>query len=403
MVTSSKDVARGSHFGQETALKSTKCRLIDALLDAWCNSSADDVSVRLVTHRAGAAQSSINFHFGNLERLFVEATQAALAEARLWMEERLAQARAFAAEPLPPTLQASVIASVMADWTTGQRRLSLASRYAPHADWEAAWRDFWTRLAPLLGLGAHADALACFARGEAARHLLVWNPSLDRPLLEETALALVLWLRERRFAPDPVRALHQRLALRGYASPEKRDDGLADTIAEAAAELLARQGHRGVTFRAVAAHAEVTLGKVIHICGTKSELLRTALHVLYEREALGGDRNGFVSRSVPRDVLLDDILDAVLAGSNPVLRAYDEIERAIYKGAEYAALRGVVRSMDDPSGAWALRQLLGGQHPPAALVAAFSAIVRGIGFRIAAMGPAIDHRDRAQAALQSMM
>jgi AcrR family transcriptional regulator len=403
MAPGSKVVANASKVGRKSATNSTKCRLIYALLDAWCNSQAEDVSVRLVARGAAAAQSSINFHFGSMEQLYLAATQAALDEARAWMEQRLEQFGTLAAELLPAALQASVIASVITDWTTGQRRLALASRYAPHADWEVAWREFWGRIASLLGLGEHADALACFASGETARHLLVWKPALDRALLEETAFALVLWLRERRFAADPVRPVHQRLALTGYASPKKRNDALAGKIGEAAAELLAQQGHDGVTFRAVAAHAGVTLGKVIHICGTKSELLRTALHYLYEREALGGDRDGFVGRSVPRDVLLDHLLDAVLTQSHPVLRAYDEIELAIYNGAEYAALRGVVRSMDDPSGAWALRQLLDGKHPPAALVAAFSAIVRGIGYQIARVAPGICHRDIAKAALQSMM
>jgi hypothetical protein len=40
--------------------------------------------------------------------------------------------------------------------------------------------------------------------------------------------------------------------------------------------------------------------------------------------------------------------------------------------------------MEDPSGTWALTQLLGGEAaPPASLVAAFSAILRGIGHRAA--------------------
>jgi hypothetical protein len=44
-------------------------------------------------------------------------------------------------------------------------------------------------------------------------------------------------------------------------------------------------------------------------------------------------------------------------------------------------LRGLVRAMDDPSGTWALQQMLGGMRPPASLVAAFSGIIRGIGYR----------------------
>jgi AcrR family transcriptional regulator len=280
-------------------------------------------------------------------------------------------------------LQASLIASTIVDWTVDARRLAMAARCAPSAGWQSAWENFWTRLAASIGLGDHAATLAAFAAGESARHLLVWNPPLDRALLEETATALVLWLTERRFAPDPVRASHQRLAREGYARPAPRhDDALAATIQEAAADLLAEQGHAGVTFRAVAARAGVTLGKVIHLCGTKSELLRGALHRLYEREALGGDRAEFEAQRLAPEVVLALLLEAVLSGQQPVLHAYDEIERAICNGTEHSDLRGVVRSMEDPSGTWALKQMLGGHVPPGALVAAFSAIIRGIATRV---------------------
>jgi AcrR family transcriptional regulator len=156
---------------------------------------------------------------------------------------------------------------------------------------------------------------------------------------------------------------------------------MAIRIEQAAADLLAAKGHSGVTFRAVAARGGVTLGKVIHLCGAKSELLRRALHRLYEREALGGDREQFMARSFPPQVMLDYLLAAIIAGDQPVLRAYDEIECAIYNGDEYAALRGVVRSMEDPSGAWTLEQMLAGAKPPGSLVAAFSAVIRGVGYQ----------------------
>lgn len=367
---------------QESDARPTKMRLIDAVLSLWADAPADSISVRALVQQAGAAQAAIHYHFGDVEHLFAEASATALDRAKGWMEARLAALGGLAGGECATGLQASLIASTIADWTGGERRLAMAARLVPGAGWQAAWDDFWTQLAALVGLGAHAPTLAAFAAGESARHLLVWNPPLDRALLEETAAALVLWLTERRFAPDPVRAAHQRLALAGYARPAPRhDDALAASIAQAAAELLAGEGHAGVTFRAVAARAGVTLGKVINACGTKSELLRGALHRLYEREALGGDAERFVARSFPPEVVLGHLLEAVLAGQ-PVLRAYDEIERAIYNGAEHADLRGVVRSMEDLSGAWALQQMLGSQVPPAALVAAFSAVIRGIGSRV---------------------
>lgn len=404
----SGDAVERSHSRQESDANSTKIRLIDALLRLWSDVPADGISVRALVQQADAAQAAIHYHFGDMERLYSEASAAALNEARAWMEGRCGDLAGLVGRDLAAGLQASLIASTIADWTVGHRRLAMAARAAPSAGWQAAWDDFWTALAQTIGLGDHAAAIACFAAGESARHLLVWNPALDRALLEETTAALVLWLRERRLGADPVRAVHQQLAFDGYDRPAprpvSRNDALTAQIEQAAAELLAERGHAGVTFRAVAARAGVTLGKVIHVCGTKSELLRSALHQLYVREALRGDRAGFVAQSMPAEALFARLLGTVLAGSQPVLRAYDEIERAIYNGGEYADLRGVVRSMEDPSGTWALQQLLGGQSPPAALVAVFSAIIRGIGFGVAQHGgDGDDMREWAQQALSAFV
>jgi AcrR family transcriptional regulator len=364
---------------QENDFIPTNSRLIDALLDIWAIAPADEVSVRHLVTKAGAAQASIHYHFGNIERLYLSASQTALAEARTWMDAQLAQLAPLGRAPLAPALQASLVATAIAEWTVGRRRLAMAWRHAPNVDWLAEWDGFWRRFAALLGLETHAAAITCFAAGEAARHLLTWHPPLDRALLEEVVAAFILWLHEGRLAPDLVRPTYQSLARRDYGAPATHLDQAAVTIAGAASALLAERGHQGVTFRAVAARAGVTLGKVIHVFKTKSALLHVALHNLYEREALGGDADRLLARTLPPDKMLDELLGAVLGGNQPVLAAYDEIERAIYNGEEYAALRGLVRAMEDPSGTWALQQFLGGRQPSASLVAAFSATIRGIG------------------------
>jgi AcrR family transcriptional regulator len=381
VLNNSDDVTNRSQFAHKNVLNPTQSRLVDAVLDVWCTVPADAISVRALVQRAAAAQSSIHYHFGDMERLYLVATRAALSEGQAWMEGQLTQLGAFAGEPLPASLQASLIASIVAEWTAGQRRLAMAWRHAPDAEWQAAWDGFWSRLATIIGLGEHADCLACFAAGEAARHLLVWNPPLDRALLEETASTLTLWLSEQRLGAESVRPTYQALAKRGYNMPVLHLDLPRTEIANAAAELLAEEGHAGVTFRAVATRAGVTLGKVIHVFGTKSALLHAALHNLYEREALGGDPAQLLARKFAPEAMLDRLLEAVTGRHQPVLTAYDEIERAIYNGDDYASLRGLVRAMDDPSGTWALQQMLGGMPPSASLVAAFSAIIRGIGYR----------------------
>ena len=388
-----------SQIDSENVKKATKKRLIETVIEFWADLPVDRVSVRALVQQATAAQSAIHYHFGNIERLYTAASAVALVEGQRWMEVRLAELAALEQASVPTPMQASIVATTIADWAGGQRRLAMAQRHAPSQEWEAAWSAFWNRLAEMIGLRDHAAMLAFFAAGEIPRHLLIWHPALDRALLEETVAALVLWLAERRCADDHVRPIHRQLARSDYQRPIMRDDVLTATIEQAAAELLAEKGHAGVTFRAVASKAGVTLGKVIHLCGSKSELLLGALHSLYEREALRGDRENFLAQSIPADIMLGHLLDAIIDGNQPVLRAYDEIERAIYNGSEYSALRGVVRSMDDPSGTWALQQLLCGQLPSASLVAAFSAIIRGIGGRTRVGPPDPQLASQARAAL----
>jgi len=397
MTNSSEAVAKRSADSWEKDRKSTECRLVDALLRMWGEEPTDRISVRALVQEAGAAQSAIHYHFGDIERLYLKASHTALTQAERWMADRLAVLAPMADEPPAPTLAAALLADTIAEWTGGQRRLAIASRRVPGPGWERAEQAFWTRLADILGLGDHAATIVCFARGEAARHLLVWNPPLDRALLEETAAALVTWLTERRLAAETVRPLHRALARRGYSEPVQGNAPEFAGIAAAAADLLAEQGHAGVTFRAVAARAGVTLGKVIHFVGTKARLLALALHRLYEREALGDAREAFIAQTIPPHEMLGHVLEAVLGGSQPVLRAYDEIELAICHGAEFHPMRGMVRSMEDPSGAWALTQMLGGIAPPASLVAGFSDVIRGVGFsaRYAEPGPALHARARS--------
>lgn len=397
-------VAVRSDCRRETATKSTELRLIDALLGMWAAMPIDQISVRALVHEARSAQAAIHYHFGDMERLYAAASATALTQAEGWMAGRLAVLAPLAQVTVTPALQAAVITATIADWAALQRPLAMAARHAPGPEWERSHREFWTRLAALIGLGDHADAVACYAHGEGARHLLVWNPVIDRALLEETTTALVAWLGARRLGDEGVRTAHRAVARAEYREPVKPGAGERAGLAEAAADLLAAQGHAGVTFRAVAARAGVTLGKVVHLVGTKSQLLALALHRLYEREALGGDPEQFQAQRFAPEEMLTIMLDAVLAGSQPVLAAYDEIERAIYNGADHAPLRGVVRSMEDPSGTWALTQLLGGEVPPASLVAAFSAILRGIGHRAAhAADPPEAQRAAAEAALRPFL
>lgn len=376
---------------------------MESVRAAWYKREVDAISVRLIASEAGCAPSAIGYHFGDLERLYHVAAEAAATDARRWAAHMLARFEGVGDDAPCDAARAAIIAAAIHQWCTAERPLALArrrSRALGFTGFERDWRDFWHRLARLIGLERHAATLALFADGEAARHLLDWDPVLDRLLLEETARALVDWLARGKTGAAPMRVQHSRCAVRAYDRPAPRREETARPILDAAADLLAEQGHRGLTFRAIADRAGVTLGMVVHHCGTRGELLRDALHRLYEREAMREEAGGLAGLTFVPEDMIDRILEAVGPGANPVLKAYDEIELALYNDPQFTGLRGLVRSMEDPSGTWSLGQITGLERPPAPLVAAFSATVRGIGFMAASEGKLRGQtRDYAQAGL----
>lgn len=372
-----------SQSSLEIDQKPTKCRLIEAVLAMWADVGADHFSVRLLAAQADVAPSAIGYHFTNLERLYLDAADTALGRAQGWMGDTLKRLEGLRERPLSCAARAAVITGVIEDWTRAQRELAIAwrrGRSLGFAGFDAHWHEFWSNLAALLGLERHAATLALFADGESARHLLAWDPLLDHLLLEETVRALLAWLEHGRCGEDTARLEHRRLALAGYASPQRPRDAAEAAIDAAAAALFSEAGHAGLTFRALAQRAGVTLGTIITHCGTRSELLHRALHHLYEVEAEGGGPDGLAAIAVPSEVMIKELLVAVGQGDQAVLRAYDEIELAIYSDPKFDRLSGVVRSMEDPIGTWSLAQITGVNTPPASLVAAYSATVRGIGF-----------------------
>ncbi|MFM7403368.1 MAG: TetR family transcriptional regulator, partial [Erythrobacter sp.] len=108
-------------------------RLIDALLSLWAEAPANTISVRTLVQRAGAAQAAIHYHFSDIEHLYTEASAVALAAAEGWMAAKLATLEGLAGDDVAPELQASLIASTIADWTGGGGRPAMEEKCAPGA------------------------------------------------------------------------------------------------------------------------------------------------------------------------------------------------------------------------------------------------------------------------------
>ncbi|WP_133305229.1 helix-turn-helix domain-containing protein [Tsuneonella suprasediminis] len=377
--------------------------IISAVIEHWRDSPDSALSVRSLTASAGTAASAIGYHFGGLEQLFVAASRRMLAPAKLWMERVLRDILPLGGRPVPIQVSASIIAVTIDQWI-GERSLAMAWRrtksLSPTPDalvvqlaWDEAWIDFWARIGECLGMTVHARTLAAFADGEACRHLLSWKPVLDKCLLQETALALTSWLDTNRIAGDSCRMAYRAGLTSDFAKLNDDREIQFSLFGNAAADLLARKGRSGVTFRAVAMEANSTLGAVSHHFGNKSNLLREALYRLYERETMTGDRGALFKREIPPSIMLDQIITGIVTDNHPILAAYDEIELAIYNDPDFIDLGTAARCLDDPSGTWALKNLLGGQQPSQSLVAAFSSVCRGAGHLIATGARHADNSD----------
>lgn len=366
-------------------ISDTKEQLLQAVLALWGDSPRDSVSVRSIASRAQAAVSAIDYHFGSVEHLYGAAQDCALAAAESWQAGRLGDLALLGGASLTLSARAAIVAGIIDDWTCLQRPLAIAAREASassrtggdgatHRRWNTIWLDFWQQAAALLGMADAADILAMFADGEGTQHLLNWNRTLDLALLGENVTALLTFLEVREMVQAPV-----RLAYRQATKPSwlggATDDREANALDQAAATILHERGIAALTFRNVAALAGETLGRTTWHFGTKSALLERAFEQLY-LDAVGPQ---LATGSFTRAQMLDMVIEAVTSGSQPILRAFDEIILHIARSPDHVALRGAIRAYRDPAASWTLDMLLAGEEAVSpALASAYSSICRGL-------------------------
>lgn len=271
-----------------TAAPTSPEKLVSAVFSLLEREGAAAISARPLAAAAGLPVSSIYYHFGDLEQLLENTQQEARLAATRWCEAQLAAIGSGAPAVGP------LLAALVDDWCEMQRPFAFARREAQlaalrdprhvagSAKWDALWHGFWDELAARLGFPDMATSLAWLFDGVSGMHMLRWRRPVDRAALAELCDGWAGWLEGRigGAAPWFERA---RADAGELLPPPPPDDAVADAVAAAAARTIAARGVAGLTHRAVAAEAGVTLGVVSYKFRTSAELLQGAFEAIYRR------------------------------------------------------------------------------------------------------------------------
>lgn len=338
-------------------------RLIEATIDLWEERGNADVSARLVGQHAGLPVSSIYHHFGSMEHLSVVAQDAARTRAERWCDRRLNE---FTTAALSPDAFPPLVAALIDDLTQDERGLAFAWRecqimaardpgYLPSLRaWQKLWTSFWREVCARCGLGQFGEATSIFFYGESLLHLMHWRRSVDRACLDETCRHWGEWLRGRLAVEGPWRRAARREA--NAAMPELATlSGIAGRIAAAAADTVEELGMRGLTHRAVAAHAGLTLGVVSYNFKTSADLARGAFETIYRRVApMTADQQMAVPK--PKEAFEGMVGYDILS---PRLTAMDEVMLTVARDPDLVSFISQIRYLRGRTSGGQLQGLIG--------------------------------------------
>lgn len=269
-------------------------RLMAAAVAMWRTHGRAEMSARQVSHAANAQASQINYYYGSLEQLLCSSQGWAIAAARAWCDQTLADFDGLTLPEGEADAAGQVIAAVIEGWCGDQADLAfawtecqmLASRHPDYADaarqWREVWRAFWARLCDRLGLGVYADLTRTFFTGEAFLNRIVWRAPLDRACLSETCAAWVRLLAHGDCGPGALRDF-AREETRRFAAPLLVAGSAPARLSEAAANLVGQAGPAAVTHRAVAQAAGLNLGAATYHFPTRTALMTAAWEHIYLR------------------------------------------------------------------------------------------------------------------------
>lgn len=328
-------------------------QLIDACLREMAEAGYAGASARVVAARARVSASAINYSFGSIERLYESSQREALDRTRRWLETWRMSAEE-AGEPWPIHAFPAFAASVIDLWCSEERIcaqaeacdvLNQAWRPTETARlWSEVWEHFWAAMLPWFSLDvADAPMVAAVLHSERLGHLAHWRRPYDRAALEEVCTRLVARLsRDAALLdrPAPWRIAAERRTL--CETPLTR---LAETRARIARAVIVaadQGGEAGITHRAVATAAGLSLGAVTHHFPTRAALTAAGYMLLRQNyvEAAGKQRLGAAPSGDLAQVLMS-VLD--MGRTTPHLRAIEALFLSATRDTAHSSFAAMVR------------------------------------------------------------
>jgi AcrR family transcriptional regulator len=354
---------RGEEDLAEARDKSSATKLLDAAIMIWAARGHAGMSARGLATLAGLPTSSIYHFFGDLERLYFTAQAHAQRLAAQWCDNQIAILSDLG--ELEPQAFGGWFATLVDDWSRDQRGLAFTwreaqlmathdARFQPMAaGWQAVWAAFWESACSRCGLHGLGLATRHVFDSESLYHLIPWRRPVDRAALDEFARGWTDWLCGslaeegpwRRFARDEAARMMPALP---PATPAH------GRIAAAAAQVLAQAGASGLTHRAVAARAGVTLGVVSYHFRTSSDLFRAAFEAMYTAMLQGHRPQAGTPADAP-----PPSEDAASESATVVARTLEELVLAIARDPELIAFGPQLRYFRGRSSGPALQEILG--------------------------------------------
>lgn len=386
----------------KSATEPSRNRILAVTMEGWIVRGAAGMSARQLSQAADAPVSSIYHHFGSLEHLFLSSQSACLAAAREWCEHQIAQLDGIAA---PPEFS-GFFAHIVDEWTQAQPALAFAWREClllanrsplfeePARQWLALWERFWRQAGDIFGLGADVIVAERVFETESLYHLIRWRRLIDRAALDETARGLAAWLSGAPVPASPWREFAHAEATRRLPVSAARDPATAQLMT-AAGGLVAERGVAGVTHRAVAERAGLTLGTVSHKFPTKAALLEAAFEGIYAAMVTeAADSSGRSRPAATREETIADLTLAVVGSTQGAGR--DELFLAAARDPTLADFGAQLRYLRGRSSRASIQAIIG-PHRTASLLetALFSAFISSQ-LRAHALQPSSGASHRAQ-------